>query len=309
MAVPSERTSSSFYHPRYWMVWMVYGLLRLLILLPYPVQMFLGRRLGPLLIILAKKRRRIAEINIKLCFPEWSDEKRNVLLQRHVESLGVFPFESAMACWWPDSRIHKLVHFEGLENLEKALDNNKGVIILAAHFTTIVMTSRLLRMNHEVCAMYRRLDNALAEHMFKRAGERVNVKLIRHNDLRGMLGSLRENKPVIYIPDQNFGIRHSEFVPFFGISAATLTAISRLASISNSPVVPVMQQRLSGNKGYRLVLQEALDNFPGNDIKQDLLRINQLVEQQVRDVPSEYLWIHRRFKTRPQGEESLYKLK
>lgn len=307
MAVKSKKPPLSYFHPRFWLVWIIYIFLRLIILLPYSLQMFLGRSLGRLLLVIFKKRKRIAETNIKICFPEWSHEKQNSLVKKHFESLGIFPFETAMACWWPDNKIRKIAYIEGIENLQKALEKKRGVIILAAHFITIVMACRILRLDFEFDITYRKLNNDLSDYLFASAGVAFNVEFIRHNDLRSIVRSFRKNRPVVYIPDRNFDRKNSEFIPFFGTLAATVTASSRLASINSSPVVPIVQQRLPDNGGFRLEIQEALEDYPGDDIKEDLLRVNQLVEQQVRDAPSEYLWIHRRFKTRPPGEKSLYK--
>ncbi len=123
-----------------------------------------------------------------------------------------------------------------------------------------------------------------------------------------MIRSLRSNMPVLYIPDQNFGRKHSIFVPFFGIQTATVPATSRLAAIDNTPVLPIVQQRLPDNQGYLLVIEKELDNFPTADLEQDTIRINHLFEHQIRNNPVDYLWVHRRFKTRPDGEEDIYKL-
>jgi len=295
-----------FSHPRYWPIWIFYSLLRLISLLPYSNQIYLGRTLGSLLRRIAKKRRQIAEINLRLCFPDWTHEKRNEILKRHFESLGIFLFEFGIACWWSDKRLRPLAHVEGLENLQNALKKNKGAILLVAHFTTLVIISRALRLYVELNAMYRKIDNELMDKIMKDVEERFNVKLIRHDDLKSMIRSLRNNISVIYIPDQNFGKRHSIFAPFFGIQTATIPATSRLAGIDNTPVIPIIQQRLSDNKGYRVVISKELDNFPGDDIEKDTIRLNQIIEEQVRQNPDEYLWIHRRFKTRPPGEKPIY---
>ena len=295
-----------FSHPRYWPIWIFYSLLRLISLLPYSNQIYLGRTLGSLLRRIAKKRRQIAEINLRLCFPDWTHEKRNEILKRHFESLGIFLFEFGIACWWSDKRLRPLAHVEGLENLQNALKKNKGAILLVAHFTTLVIISRALRLHVELNAMYRKIDNKLMDQIFKDVEERFDVKLIRHDDLKSMIRSLRNNISVIYIPDQNFGKRHSIFTPFFGIQTATIPATSRLAGIDNTPVIPIIQQRLPNNKGYRVVISKELDNFPGDDIEKDTIRLNQIIEEQVRQNPSEYLWIHRRFKTRPPGEKPIY---
>ena len=154
--------------------------------------------------------------------------------------------------------------------------------------------------------MYRKNNNKLIEFLISRERERHCGKVIPHDNPKSMIKSLRSNIPVLYIPDQNFGLKYSIFVPFFGIPTATVSATSRLAAIDITPVVPIIQQRLPGNRGYRLVFLKALDNFPSDNVEQDTARLNRLIEEQVLQNPSEYLWVHRRFKTRPPGEASFY---
>ena len=154
--------------------------------------------------------------------------------------------------------------------------------------------------------LYRSHKNPVIETLQRRSRRRRFEKAIPRGDPRAMLASLKQNRPVWYAPDQDHGIENSLFVPFFGIPAATLTATSRLARVSGAPVVPFFQTRLPGNRGYRLTLYPALENFPGASDDQDLLRINRLIEKQVREQPEQYLWVHRRFKTRPPGVPGVY---
>jgi lipid A biosynthesis lauroyl (or palmitoleoyl) acyltransferase len=295
-----------FTHPRYWPIWILFGLLRVLNFLPYRIQVRLGRVIGRLVMLLSPMRRRIARINLRLCFPDWTEEKRRVVLWQHAESLGISLFEFGISWWWSDARFRPLAHIEGLENLRDALQKNKGVILLAGHFTTLEIISRVLKLHADFHPMYRKNNHPLIDHMITSGRIRHTGKVIPHDDLRSMIRSLRGNMPVLYIPDQNFGRRHSIFVPFFGIQTATVPATSRLASMDNIPVVPIIQQRLPDDQGYRLVIEKALEDFPGEDLAQDTIRINQLFEEQVRDNPADYLWVHRRFKTRPEGEAPIY---
>jgi len=296
-----------FYHPRYWPIWVLYGLLRLVSFLPYHIQIYIGRKIGSCARHIFKKRRKIAEINLRLCFPEWTEEKRKEILKQHFESLGIGLVEFGMCWWWSDKKILPLAHVEGLEHLHNALRKNKGVILLAGHFTTLEIISLVLKPHTDFHPMYRKNNNEFLDYIIRSGRERHCGKVIPHDDLRSMIKSLRSNVPVLYIPDQNFGRRHSIFVPFFGIQTATVPATSRLAAIDNTPVVPIILQRLPDYKGYRLVIEKALENFPTDDPEQDTIRINQLFEKQVRDNPVDYLWVHRRFKTRPEGEGPIYK--
>lgn len=297
-----------FIHPRYWPIWIFYGVIRLISYLPYKIQVGLGRRVGRVMMYLSSKRRKIAETNLRLCFPDWTEEKRQEILKKHFESLGICLFEFGITWWWPDERFRPLAQIEGLDNLHNALGKNKGVILLAGHFTTLEIISRVLKLHADFYPMYRKNNNPLIDHIITSGRIRHTGKAIPQDDLRAMIRSLRNNMPVLYIPDQNFGRKHSIFVPFFGIQTATVPATSRLAAIDNTPVLPIVQQRLPDNRGYRLVIEKALDNFPAEDLEQDTIRINQLFEHQIRNNPVDYLWVHRRFKTRPEGEEDIYKL-
>ena len=295
-------------NPRYWPVWIIYFALRLINYLPYRVQTFIGRKIGKLAMRLSPKRRKIAEINLNLCFPDWTEEKRQEILRQHFETLGINLFEFGIGYWWSDRRFKPLAQFEGLENLHGALQKGKGVILLAGHFTTLEIICRVLFLQTDFHPMYRKNNNPLIDHIITSNRLRYVSQVIPHDNLRSMIRSLRDNKPVLYIPDQNFGRKHSIFVPFFGIQTATVPATSRLAAIGNTPVLPIVQQRLPDDRGYRLVIEKALENFPTENMEQDTIRINQLFEHQIRNNPVDYLWVHRRFKTRPKGEEPIYKL-
>jgi len=297
-----------FTHPRYWLIWVFYGVIRLISYLPYKIQVGLGCMVGNILMYLSRNRRKIAEINLCLCFPDWTEKKRKEILKKHFESLGICLFEFGISWWWTDERFRPLSQIEGLDNLHHALKKNKGVILLAGHFTTLEIISRVLKLHADFHPMYRKNNNRLIDHIITSGRIRHTGKAIPHDDLRSMIRSLRSNMPVLYIPDQNFGRKHSIFVPFFGIQTATVPATSRLAAIDNTPVIPIIQQRLPDNQGYRLVIEKALDNFPTEDMEQDTIRINQLFEQQIRNNPADYLWVHRRFKTRPEGEDDIYEL-
>ncbi len=298
-----------FYHPRYWPIWILYGFIRLVSYLPYHSQVYLGRKIGSLSRHIFKKRRRIAETNLSLCFPEWTADRREEVLRQHFESLGISLFEFGMSWWWSDERIRPLARIEGLDNLHDALRKNKGVILLAAHFTTLEIISRVLKLHADFHPMYRKNNNEFLDYIIRNGREKHCGKVIPRDDIRSMIRSLRSNMPVLYIPDQNFGRKYSIFVPFFGIQTATVIATSRLAGLDNTPVIPIFQQRLPDNKGYLLKISSALDDFPSDDIEKDTIRISKIVEDQARQNPVDYLWVHRRFKSRPDGEEPIYNFK
>jgi KDO2-lipid IV(A) lauroyltransferase len=280
--------------------------MRLLIWLPFSRQMAVGSLIGRLAYHLARSRRHIAEVNIRLCFPDLDAYQAGELVKAHFLSVGKGLVETAL-CWWGrDSQLQKKSILLGSEHLQDALEQGKGVILLSAHFTTLELGGRLLALDTPFHVLYRQHKNPLFETVMHRARKRRFEKAIPRNNTRTLLASLKENMPVWYAPDQNHAGPQSVFVPFFGIPASTLAATSRLAKVSAASVVPFFQMRLPGNEGYLLILCPALDDFPGNDPETDTARINRLLEDVIREMPEQYLWVHRRFKTRPQGEPYPY---
>lgn len=294
------------YHWRHGLVRMAAGMLWCVTRLPYSGQLLIGRSLGRLIRRLARDRRNIARTNLALCFPERSGSEREQLFDDHFDSLGIALIETALAWWGSNRRLEGLLTINGLGHLEDALRHGRGAILLSAHFTTLEIGGRLLALHAPFHVLYRSHKNPVIEALQRRARRRHFEKAIRRDDLRALLASLKQNRPVWYAPDQDFGRANSLFVPFFGIPAATLTATSRLARLSGAPVVPFFPRRLPDARGYELSLLPALEDFPGKDVEQDTRRIMALIEERVRQQPEQYLWVHRRFKTRPPGEPPVY---
>jgi KDO2-lipid IV(A) lauroyltransferase len=294
------------YSIRYWPTWLGLGLLWCLSRLPWTWLLASGRILGRLLHRFGQRRAQIAAVNLALCFPELPERARKAMIVQQFESIGIGIMEMAMSWWSADSTLRPLASIRGLEHLHAALQQGKGAILLSGHFTTLEIGGRLLAQHTPFHVMYREHKNAAFETIMHAARVRNFKRAIPRGDLRGMLNSLKDNIPVWYAPDQDYGADQSNFVPFFGIPAATITATSRLARISGAPVVPFFQARLPGTRGYRLTLYPALDNFPGASVEADTQRINTLLEDRIREQPEQYLWVHRRFKTRPPGEPGIY---
>lgn len=299
---------AAFFHPKFWLLWLGLGVLWLVVQLPYKVQLCIGRVLGGLMYRVAGDRRRIAARNLELCFPEKTAAERERLLKENFASTGIAFFEMAMSWWWSKPRLAKLAHVEGLEHLEHAQREGKGVILMAFHFTTLEIGAALLGQKHTIDGMYREHNNPLFDFIQRRGRERHNADslAVERDDVRGMLKLLRSGRAIWYAPDQDYGAKQSIFVPLFGIPAATVTATSKFAKLGKAQVVPFTQQRLADGSGYKLVIHAPLSDFPGESDEADCLRINQWVERAIRECPEQYLWAHRRFKTRPPGEPKLY---
>lgn len=302
------RFSPSFLHPRFWGLWLGLGLLWLLVQLPYKALLGLGRALGALMYRVAGERRRVAARNLQLCFPELSHDERQRLLKENFASTGIAFFEMAMSWWWPQARLAKLAHIEGIEHLQAAQQQGQGAILMAVHFTTLEIGAALLGQRHTIDGMYREHGNPLFDFIQRSGRERHNLDslAIEREDVRGMLKLLRNGRAIWYAPDQDYGAKQSVFVPLFGIQAATVTATTKFARLGRAQVIPFTQRRLADGSGYRLVVHPPLADFPGESEEADCLRINQWVEGVLRECPEQYLWAHRRFKSRPPGEPKLY---
>lgn len=302
------RFRAAFLHPRFWPLWLGLGLLWLLTQLPYPMLVRLGRVLGGWMGRLAGSRRRIVRRNLELCFPTMTAEARERLLRENFASTGIAFFEMAMSWWWPAARLRRLAHIEGLEHLQQAQAEGQGVILMALHFTTLEIGAALLGQVHTIDGMYREHKNPLFDYIQRRGRERHNLDAtaIEREDVRAMLKVLRAGRAIWYAPDQDYGAKQSLFVPLFGINAATVTATTKFARLGRAKVLPFTQERLADGSGYRLVVHPPLADFPGESEEADCIRINQWIEQEVSRLPEQYLWAHRRFKSRPEGEPKLY---
>lgn len=297
-----------FLHPRFWLLWWGLAVLWLLVQLPYPVLLRLGRGLGALMYRFAGSRRHIARRNLELCFPGLTDTERDHLLRQNFASTGIAFFEMAMSWWWPKKRLQQLAHIEGLEHLQQASRDGQGVILMAIHFTTLEIGAALLGQQHTIDGMYRAHKNPLFDYVQRRGRERHNADAIaiEREDVRTMIRHLRKGRAIWYAPDQDYGARQSLFVPLFGVPAATVTATTGFARLGRAQLITMRQTRLPQARGYLLQIEPAWQDFPGESEEQDCLRINQWVEQAICAHPEQYLWSHRRFKTRPEGEAKVY---
>jgi KDO2-lipid IV(A) lauroyltransferase len=284
-----------FYLPKYWATWVGLGVLRALELLPFAAQRRVGAALGRLIRRLPLAYVRIARRNIELCMPTLSPQSRADLLDAHCQSLGVALCETADTWWSSDRRVHQLAEVQGLEHLHAALAKGRGAIMIGGHFTTIEIATRILGTVVPLNVVYRATKNALLSHTML-TGFARHGKPIAHDDIRSMIRALKKNEAVWYAPDQSYRNKGAAMVNFFGIPAATTTATSRLARISGAAVLTYFPERLPGNAGYRVVIGPALEDFPGADATSDAERFNRLLEAQIRRVPEQYLWVHRRFK-------------
>lgn len=276
--------------------------------LPYRVLMWLGSKLGRLLFKVLKSRQKVARRNLVLCFPEMDATEREALLWQNAEESGKAMFETVIGWWWPDWRIRRLAHIKGFEHIQQALAEGKGVLLLAAHFLHLEAACRFFGMLHPSVGFYRPNNNPLLDYLQYHGRSRSNKYMIGKRDVKGLIQALNEQEVCFYLPDQDYGRNRSEFVPFFAVKeTATTTGTLLFAKAANCVVIPIYSSRLPNYKGYQVEILPPFTDFPSGDDKADVTRVNQWVEQAVLKHPEQYMWLHRRFKTRPDPEApSLY---
>jgi KDO2-lipid IV(A) lauroyltransferase len=282
--------------PRYWPTWLGLGCLRAIEPLPYTWLLHIGRLLGRIVCFLPLSYVRVARRNIEICLPGLSPDARAALLKRHFESLGIGVCETAIT-WWSDAeRVRSLAQVEGLDHLQRALARGRGAILVGGHFTTIEIGTRVLSAVVPLNVLYRPSKNeVLAAIMASRIAHH-GQSAIQYDDIRTLVRALKHNGAVWYAPDQSYRNKGATMLPFFGTSAATTTATSRLARMTGAAVLTYFPQRLPGAQGYRVFIGPELENFPSDDPAADTMRFLALLEAQIRHHPEQYLWIHRRFK-------------
>src|SRR5690606_12688141 len=232
----SPRFRLPLLHPRYWLTWLGFLVWYLLALLPYKMQLGLGRLLGKLLYRVAGRRRQIARANLDLCFPSWTAERRELVTRQVMESIGIAFFETGIAWFWPKWRLQRLYSLEGLGHLNTARESGVGVILMAFHFTHIDIGAKLLGLRFTIDGTYRPHNNPVYDYIQRTGRERHSMQgqAIPRDDVRGMVKALRNGRAIWYAPDQDYGAKHSIFVPLFGIPAATVTATSQLARLGKA---------------------------------------------------------------------------
>jgi len=293
-------------HPRYWGAWLGIGLMRAGALLPWRLKLALGRGIGLLSWKLAKRRRHITDTNLSLCFPELNDRERAELVKKTFVANGIGILETATGwCRDPEHLRHR-VTFRGAEHMERAMAQGKGALIIGIHFSTLDLGGALHSLFFPADVVYRPHDNPVFENFMTRARRGIFGAAIDRHDLRGVVRRIKSGHAVWYSPDQDFGRETSVFAPFFGVSAASIKLTAKIAKMTGAPVMPLMFHRNPDNRTYTLEYLPPLENFPSGDDVADATQVNAFIEQAIRRHPEQYLWLHRRFKTRPPGENSVY---
>ena len=284
------------------------GLLWLVHCLPLGAQALLGRGLGRLLYAVAGSRRRIALRNISMCFPEQSAAQHEALAREHFQWLGRSILERGVLWYASPERLKRLIHVEG--DVQLAERSERPVMWLVPHFMALDVAgvSVLLFQKRKGISIYQQQSDPVMDAAIRRGRLRLGNAEIFPRDESGkaLFRAIRRGDAFFNLPDMDFGERDAAFVPFFGIPAATLLAPSRLARALNMVVQPVIAETLPGGQGYRVHFMPPWDDFPSADPLADTAAMNRWIESQIRLHPAQYLWVHKRFKTRPAGEASFY---
>ena len=266
----------------------------------------IGQGLGLLFYVLGRERREVARINLRLCFPAWSDVDREQRVRQHFRVFGRSFLERGILWWSRPARIERLVRIEGGAHWQAV--RGQPVILLAPHFVGLDMGGSRLSLEMQIASMYSKQKNPLADRLLLQGRRRFNAPRLfsRQDSVRSVVKAVRDGVPFYYLPDMDFGARDSIFVPFFNVPAATITGVARLARLAQARVVPAVTRQLPGGQGYVLRFYPAWENFPSDDIVADTRRVNAFIEARILEMPEQYYWLHKRFKTRPAGETKFY---
>jgi len=296
----------TFLHPRYWYAWPVLALVRIASWLPSRVLWILGMALGSFFSWFRSPARRVAERNIELCFPEMGPQERRDLMKKHFRLSGFAVLSLGVAWWAPKWRIKRFIKLRDMHFLADVRSRGENAILLVPHFLGLDIGAMRLSMDGNYVSMYRRSRNNFLEYLFQRRSRFGAPVVERASSLKTLIRIIRQGVPFYYLPDQDYGPRDAIFVPFFSVPASTITGLSRLAMLSGARVVPCVTRMFPGGGGYEVRFYPAWDNFPGGDAQVDARRMNAFIEERVLEMPEQYNWAHKRFKTRPPGEPKWY---
>ncbi len=299
-------TPGDYLHPRYWLSWLGFGLLRLISLLPLPVIAMLGTGLGSLVFILMKSRRNIALQNLAICFPDKSDQQIYATAKRCFQLIATTTLSMGINWWASPARLQRLVSYEGKSHYEEAIAQGHNIILLAPHAIALEMGALLLSRERSMITMYQHTRKKLLNDIVKdRRGRFGGILVERREPLRSLLKLIRSGNPFYYLPDQDAGDK-GVFVPFFGTEASTYPMLSKFAKIGNAVVLPIYTHILPNGAGWRVVIDKPLEHYPSGDEMVDTRRMNEVIEAMIKTAPEQYFWVHKRFKTRPAGSDSVY---
>ena len=292
--------------PSLWPTWLLVGCAWLIARLPLAWIFRLGRGLGDLTFRLGRSRRLITETNIARCFPELPQARQQQLVRDTFRAVGIGALELMIPWLNPKRDLSDRFDVIGEEHLQEAVAMGRGVILIGGHFAVMDFISQPVSEFGCIDVMYRYNKNPVWERLQVRGRKRYFDGVIEREDTRQTLKRLKQGRAIWYAADQDYGRKHSVFAAFFGVPAATIVATARFARLNDSPVLLIRQTRDEKNQRWEIYFSPIIEDFPSGDDQQDAERINKLLEEQIRLHPEQYLWLHKRFKTRPPGEPGFY---
>jgi len=293
---------TSYLAPKHWPLWFGIGLLRLSVFLPGTVTYRLGIMIGMLIYRFMPERRRVARINLKQAFPNYSKEEIDALNKKAFKNLGVSVFETGTAWFVKDSVLKQRYQVEGEEHIKKAIAKNKPIILLTGHFASMEISGRLIGFHcNKISDVYKKARNPLFNAIMVHYRSIFLDDLVVNKNVRGIIRGLKEGYATLLLPDQDFKRQDIVFTPFLGGIASTLTATAKLAKITDATIIPFYPIRLAKGQRFKLIIMPELKDFPTDDILADSALINKTIEKMVYNNPEQYLWSHKRFKTKPNG--------
>lgn len=281
------------------LLWLIRGL-------PPSALAALGDALGALIFWLIPERRRVTRVNLARCFPHMDAAARERLARAHFRAVSRALIDHAWLWWSPRERIERRVRVEGLERL-RAL-KGQPLILFVPHFVGLDAAAIRLSCEGDSVSMYSDQKDRAVSEVLRRGRSRFGDQLLvpRQRGIKPLIRGVRAGRPLFYLPDQDYGRRDALFVPFFGVSAATVPGLSRIARITGARVLPVVVRMLPRGAGYVVRIDAPWQDFPTDDAVADTRRMNDFIEQRVLEIPEQYNWMHKRFKTRPPGEAGFY---
>lgn len=305
-AARDDEFDSAWLHPRHWPSWLACAVIALLGILPWWLQRRLGIGLGWLAYRLVPRRVHDTRINLAICFPELPAAEREAMVRDVFRQGGIGVFETASAWFKPVESYRARVRAVGVEHVLEAAKAGKGVIILGAHYSGLDLNGAVASLYFPLQVIYRPQNNPVLDYLVRMRRRRTYSGQVDHDNMRAVFKALKSGQILWTSVDQDFGLRQGVMAPFFGCPAATLTATSRMARINDSPVVFVHFMRDADEQTYTLTFTPPLPDYPSGDDALDAKRMNHMLEMLIRQAPTQYMWFHRRFKTRPPGEPSPY---
>lgn len=282
------------------------GLMWLLHWLPLPLLGRLGEAVGSLLYIVVRSRRRIALTNLRLCLPQMPERQRRAIAKRHFQCYARSILERGVLWWASAERLRRLIAVEPALPLDAI--RSGPTILLCPHFVCLDVAAVAITLETSGCTIYAEQKNKVFDAALRKGRARFHpVRLFSRRDgIKPIIRAMREGLPFFMLPDMDFGAKDAEFVPFFGVPAATLTATARLAAATGARVIPVIATFLPDYRGWKVKFYPTWENYPGPDMLEATRRMNAFIEERVLEAPAEYFWAHKRFKTRPPGEPGFY---